>query len=161
VGDLLALEALSQKQYSFSAVALSKTTLCMIPIVSLLTEMQFFPALLKRFLHINSYKMLNDKLIRPTNNAKQRVADFLVNIYYRLEQRDGKKDSFQLPMSQIDMSYMIGMAYETVSRVLHHFEDENIIRIKNRHVTIINCKQLLFLGNDLLNHRKPAATLPM
>lgn len=44
VGDLLALEALSQKQYSFSAVALSKTILCMIRVVSLLTEMQFFPA---------------------------------------------------------------------------------------------------------------------
>ena len=48
-GDLLALESLSQKRYSFSAVALNKTTLCMIPVISLFTEMQIFPALLKRF----------------------------------------------------------------------------------------------------------------
>ncbi len=161
VGDLLALEALPQKRYSFSAVALSRTTLCMIPVVSLLAEMQTFPALLKRFLHMNSYKMLNDKHIRPTTNAKQRVADFLVNMLYRLEERDGKKDSFQLPMSQVDMSYMIGMAYETVSRVLHHFEDENIIRINNRQITIINCKQLLSLGNNVQHLGQPSATLPM
>lgn len=150
-GDLLALEAVPQKKYSFSAVALTKSTLCMIPVASLFAEMQTFPALLKRFLHINSYKMLNDKHIRPTTNAKQRVADFLVNMLYRLEERNGKKDSFELPMSQVDMSYMIGMAYETVSRVLHHFEAEKIIQINNRHITIINSKQLMSLGNNAIH----------
>ncbi len=161
VGDIIALEALPQKKYSFSAVALSKTTLCMIPVVSLLAEMQTFPALLKRFLHINSYKMLNDKHIRPTTNAKQRVADFLVNMLYRLEERDGKKDSFQLPMSQVDMSYMIGMAYETVSRVLHYFEEEKIIQIHNRQITIVNSKHLMSLGNNTHHLGQPSSSLPM
>lgn len=148
-GDVLALEAISQKKYSFSAVALSDVKLCMIPVISLFAELQTFPALLKRFLQINSYKMLNDKHIRPTTNAKQRVADFLVNMLYRLEERNGKQQSFQLPMSQVDMSYMIGMAYETVSRVLHHFEEQKIIQIKNRQITIVNGKQLMSIGNDI------------
>lgn len=154
-GDVLALEALPQKKFSYSAIALSDTTLCMIPIASLYTEMLTFPALLKRFLEINSYKMMNDKHIRPTTNAKQRVADFLVNMLYRLEERNGKRESFQLPMSQVDMSYMLGMAYETVSRVLHYFEEIKVIQIKNRHITIIDSEQLLSLGNDTKNLGQP------
>ncbi len=154
-GDMLALEALAQKKYSFSAVALTDATFCMIPIVALFAEMQTFPALMRRMIEINSYKMINDKHIRPTTNAKQRVADFLVNMLFRLEERDGKKDNFQLPMSQVDMSYMIGMAYETVSRVLHYFEENKIIQIKNRHITIIDAKRLLALGNDTKHLGQP------
>lgn len=151
-GDIVALEAITQKKHTFSAIALNKTTLCMIPTAILLIEMQSFPALLQRILQISSSKMLNDKHIRPTTNAKQRVADFLVNMLSRLEERHGKTDSFQLPMTQIDMSYMIGIAYETVSRILHHFEEEKIIQINNHRITIINSQELLSLSNNRQLH---------
>lgn len=147
-GDILALEAVAKRKYVFSAVALNDAALCMIPINSLYSEMQAFPALLKRFLHINSYKMLNDKHIRPTTNAKQRVADFLVNMLYRLQERNGVEATMQLPMSQVDMSNMIGIAYETVSRILHQFADQKIIEIHNKHITVVNSELLRSLGND-------------
>ena len=129
-GDIIGLESVAKKKYAYSAMALSEAELCMIPINSLFVEMQSFPALLNRFLHINSHKMLNDKHIRPSTNAKQRVADFLVNLLYRLEERTGSMSAMQLPMSQVEMGNMIGIAYETVSRVLHLFEEQKIIRSK-------------------------------
>lgn len=156
-GDILALEALPQKKYFFSAVAITQLELCMIPVNALLNEMQTFPELLNRILQINSNKMLNDKHLCPTTNAKLRIADFLVNILSRLEERYGKKDSFQLPMSQVDVSYMTGMAYETVSRVLHHLEEEEIIQVKNRQITVLNSTRLMTLGNDAKNLKQSIA----
>jgi CRP/FNR family transcriptional regulator len=150
-GDILALEAIPLRKYPYSVVALSDATLCMIPVNALFTELQTFPALLKRFLHINSYRMLNDKQIRPSTNAKQRVADFLVNMLHRVEERNGSNKAMQLPMSQLDMSNMIGVAYETVSRVLHYFESQKIIQIKNRQIAIVDVNRLKMLGNDT-NH---------
>jgi DNA-binding transcriptional regulator YhcF (GntR family) len=51
-------------------------------------------------------------------------------------------------MSQVDMSNMIGIAFETVSRVLHFFEQEQIIQIKNRQITIVDIHRLKALGNN-------------
>jgi CRP/FNR family transcriptional regulator, anaerobic regulatory protein len=148
-GDVMALESLAKRNYVYSAVALSDAVLCMIPVNNLFTEMQTFPALLKRFFQINSFKMLNDKHIRPTTNAKHRVADFLINILYRLKERsDAESTKMQLPMTQVDMSNMIGIAYETVSRILHQLADDKIIQISNKSITVLNPKLLSTMGND-------------
>jgi CRP-like cAMP-binding protein len=72
----------------------------------------------------------------------------LVNMLYRLQERNGPQTSMQLPMSQVDMSNMIGIAYETVSRILHQFADQKIIQIHNKHITVVNSELLRALGND-------------
>jgi CRP/FNR family transcriptional regulator, anaerobic regulatory protein len=147
-GDILALESIPLKQYFFSAKAITDSYLCMIPINQFLDQAMASPALLKRFIDIGSYKMLNDTHIRRTTNARQRIADFLLNIIYRIEERNNINNNILLPMTQMEISNQVGMAYETVSRILHAFADEKIISIDSKQVNVIDINKLKTLGNN-------------
>lgn len=147
-GDIMGLESIPLKRYFFSAKAISDCYLCMIPMERFLDATVTSPAILKRFINICSYKMLNDTHIRRSTNAKQRIADFLLNIIYRIEERNNVSDNISLPMTQMEISNQVGMAYETVSRILHAFADEEIIKIDNKQVNIIDINKLKNLGNN-------------
>ena len=111
--------------------------------------MAAMPNLLKRFINIASYKMQNDKHIRISTNAKQRVADFLLTTLYRFEERKLTEKQIHLVMSQFDIGNFLGMAYETVSRILHEFQAHNIIRMDNKEIYITNLSQLQSIGNSM------------
>lgn len=147
-GDILALEAIPLKKYYFSAKALTDVYLCIIPINSFLEQARHSPAIMRRFIDICSYKMLNDTHIRRTTNARQRIADFLLNIIYRIDERNTINNHISLPMTQMEISSQVGMAYETVSRILHAFEQEQIVKIENKQINVIDIHKLKTLGNN-------------
>jgi CRP/FNR family transcriptional regulator, anaerobic regulatory protein len=141
-GDILALEAVSTRRHVSSAVALADTKLCLVPVDMFFARMRHSLVLLERFIHINSYKMLNDKFIRSSTNAKKRIANFMTNVYGRIKERDTSQPNIMLPMTQLDISNIVGVAYETVSRVLHYFQHQKIIDIKNKQIHIIDIEKL-------------------
>jgi CRP-like cAMP-binding protein len=51
-------------------------------------------------------------------------------------------------MSQLDMSNMVEMTYETVSRVLKYFKSQNVIKIDKKHISIVGRNRLKMIGND-------------
>jgi CRP/FNR family transcriptional regulator len=137
-GDILGLESIPNKKYLYYAVALKPSKLCAIPINALLDKTIEQKKLMHRIMHIMSYKMQNDKHVRLTTNANQRIADFLINMLNRASERNIPSDSLKLPMSQFDISYFLGLAYETVSRTLHGLEKNKIIKICNKEICIID-----------------------
>jgi CRP/FNR family transcriptional regulator len=145
-GDILALEAVPTRKHASSALALADTKLCLVPVDTFFARMRHSPVLLERFIHINSYKMLNDKFIRSSTNAKKRIANFLANVYGRIKERETSHPYIVLPMTQLDISNIVGVAYETVSRVLHYFQHQKIIDIKNKQIHIIDIEKLKALS---------------
>jgi CRP/FNR family transcriptional regulator len=141
-GDILAFESIPYKKHTFSSIALTKTMVCLVPLEPLFNLMSTTRNLLERFIHITSYKMQNDQHIRMTTNAKQRLADFLQNIILRIQERNCFSGYIQLPMTHYDISNFLGMSHETVSRILHSYQDDKIIEIKNKTIYITNFESL-------------------
>ncbi len=123
-------------------MALKSTQVCAIPIDAFINYMQESKNLLHRFINITSYKMQNDSQVCFTTNVRQRIANFILNIYYRIEERGLRVDPLYLPMSQIDVANYLGMAYETLSRILHEFQDNGLISLQNKQVCVMQIEQL-------------------
>jgi len=151
-GDILSLDSLPYHKYTSSAIALSDAKLCMIPVDKFLDLLPTAPNLMKRFLHIMSYKMQNDRHVHKITNTKKRVAAFLINLLFRLEERKFPPNRITLPVSQFDMSNLLGMAYETVNRILHQFQSKEIIKISHKEIFVLDRKQLEDLASPYHVH---------
>jgi CRP/FNR family transcriptional regulator len=71
-------------------------------------------------------------------NAKQmnaRVADVIISFA-------GDRDTFELPVTQVDMSQIIGVTPENLSNILKSFKDDKIISIEGKKI-IIHQKDML------------------
>lgn len=95
--------------------------------------------------------MQNDQHIGMKTNAKQRIADFLLNIIYRITERKNFSGYIQLPMTQFDISNFIGITHETVSRILHDFQHRKIIQIQNKVIYITDIDQLKENSKQIAN----------
>lgn len=84
---------------------------------------QLLPLVLKSF--VRSQEHL---LVLGRQNAAEKVAAFLLE----MAERQGGLESFDLPMSRLDIGDYLGMSIETVSRVLTSFRAKGIIRLRSQ-----------------------------
>ena len=62
---------------------------------------------------------------------------------------------FRLSMSRVEIGNHLGIAHETVSRIIHLFQTQQLIEIKSRQLKIINKKELFnFYTTYSLNSTK-------
>ncbi len=139
-GDILALESISTKKHIFSTLALQKSQLCLIPCETLFLTMQESPMFLRQFTYMISQKIRHNNDIPITTNAKQRIAAFLINIFERLQVNEIPQEQIclSLPMSQFDIANYLGLAHETISRIFHLFQKNDLIKITHKKIDIIN-----------------------
>jgi CRP/FNR family transcriptional regulator len=146
-GDILGLESFQEKKYLFSAIALKPCQFCAIPCQELFQLMREYPHIFERFIHIMSHKTHNNYQSHFTTNAKHRIAVFLLDIFYRIQERKKSEGYIDLPMSQFDIGNLLGLAHETVSRILHLFQQSHIIKIQNRSIYITDIAALKTLAH--------------
>lgn len=145
-GDIIGIESVAKKKHIFSVAALESTELCVIPIESFLQMLSEYPNILQRFLTINSLKMQNDQSTRMGVTVSEKICDFLLNVSNRMNERMPAANKFRLSMSQIDISNYLGIAYETVNRILKDLSHKKIISLKNKTLEILNYSELQNLG---------------
>ncbi|MBT3242031.1 MAG: Crp/Fnr family transcriptional regulator [Bacteroidetes bacterium] len=63
--------------------------------------------------------------------------------HYLLQQNQKNSGSIQIPISQQAMAELFGAARPSIARVFSQLEDEDILRIKNRQVTIMDQEKLI------------------
>jgi CRP/FNR family transcriptional regulator len=78
--------------------------------------------------------------------GEQRVAQFLIRLSDRFEAQGLLGNEFRLPMTRTDMASYLGMAIETLCRVLAHLQHDGIIDVRNRVVEILNRNDLQYKG---------------
>lgn len=149
-GDIIGLESIPNKKHWFSLKALEDAQLCVIPIEVIFSLIEKHPTLLMRFLHIFSYKMQNDYQVNISTNAQQRVADFILNIVLRMQERTIGL-AYQLPMGQVDISQFLGMSHETVNRVLAKFRHQNIIDLNKKVIRVLDIELLKSLASPIIS----------
>ncbi len=144
-GEILGLDGLDNQIHSCSGVALDTSTICELPINDLNALCVKIPGLQQQLLSLISDEITKDHtmlLLLARRNAEQKIATFLINLSGRFKARGYSADDFDLTMSRYDIGNYLGLADETVSRLLTKFKDNKIISTNRKSISIHNHKLL-------------------
>ncbi|WP_022954324.1 helix-turn-helix domain-containing protein [Leucothrix mucor] len=144
-GELIGLDAIYPMEYTSSTTALTTSALCQLDYDQLTDLSAHIPALQKQLIRLISKEINNSNALLSELSAEQKLASFIRNLAIRYETRGYSGSELILAMTRQDIANHLGMAAETVSRLLKRFQDKGVLKINHREVKILNPEQLLIL----------------
>ncbi|PKO72649.1 MAG: transcriptional regulator FNR [Betaproteobacteria bacterium HGW-Betaproteobacteria-14] len=148
-GELLGLSALESGRYSCEARALETTSICKVEAERLDELAQSIPSIQYQMLKIMSGHIRQDEelmLLLGRRNAEERLAEYLIGLSRRFAARNFSATQFRLSMSRGDIGNYLGIAEETVCRILSKFQNAGLIAMNRRQVQLIDPRQLEAIG---------------
>ncbi len=149
-GELIGLNAIEPEVYPCDAVALDEVEVCRFSFPALATLAARVPAIQRELFRRLSRDIGSAALLAGDYSADERLAAFLIGFSRRCAERGHPADTLRLAMSRGDVANYLRLAAETVSRVLRRFQDQGLIRVDGRHVTITRPAQLFELARPIL-----------
>lgn len=149
-GELLGMDAISDELHTCTAKALETSNVCEIPFERLETLARDIPNLQRQLLRLMSKEIQQDQnlmLLLAQMPADTRLASFILGMSKRLNQRGYAANEFNLSMSRGDIANLLGMAVETISRLLSQFQENGLLGVERKHITILNIDALRNLAN--------------
>ena len=86
-------------------------------------------------------------LLLGSMRAEERLAAFLLNLTQRLPARGFSASSLILRMTREEIGSYLGLKLETVSRTFSRFQDDGILDVKQRQISILDQDKLQALVN--------------
>jgi len=147
-GDILSLDALPTHHFQSSAVALEASSLCVIPSL-------YFENLVKEFVPDWLIDVLMGQLSQQQRkmsslgkkNARRRIAAFLCDISDNYQALGYSGREIRLNMSREDIGNYLGLASETISRMLTKMRKEGVVKLNRQNVKIVDYEQLCKLAD--------------
>ena len=144
-GELIGAEALSTGHYSCTARALETGSVCELRTGRLSDSGRSVEVMQRGIIELLGREvafrhLLSSSLIRQS--GEQRLAAFLLNLSERLMARGAGGVEFTINMSRSDIASYLGLATETVSRLLTKFQKAGILGIRHKRVRIKEREQL-------------------
>jgi CRP/FNR family transcriptional regulator len=127
-GDFLGIA--NNDEYTYSAEAVTHTSVCRFRRGKLEAVLMQFPKLEHRLLSIASHELaaVQDQMILlGRKTARERVASFLVMLSDRATRSSLPSNPISLPMGRADIGDFLGLTLETVSRTMSRLRREGII----------------------------------
>lgn len=148
-GDILGFETIYEDNYSATAEVLSDAELCCLDKGKFLRLMET-----NSKISLKMMKALGKELeearskIRDLGlkNAREKMATFLLSQVSLSEKSEGKEKKLTLGLSRQEISEMIGLSQETVSRILSEFKKDKIIKTNRKEIIILNSDRLTSLS---------------
>ena len=139
-GELLGFDALADDRHTCSAMALETLSYCELPAEQLDALCRDVPNLLRQlFRHAgNTLAAETSQIVLAKRPAEERVAGFLINLSDRLARRGFSPLDFRLSLTRQEIGNFLGLALETVSRILKSFEDGGLIEVNYKQIRIQN-----------------------
>jgi len=144
-GEFIGLNSISADFYSYFAVTASSTVLCKIPYRNLQIVSSVEPSLSTHFIGAVSKQLSREIIWRKfitKSKMKERLIGFLLDVSDRFVLEDGPKNEFKLPINMQEISYLLDMRNETLSRQISALNKEGLIKIVKGIVTINNRAEL-------------------
>lgn len=144
-GELLGLSALDSRRYSSEASALETISVCKVEIDRLDEVAQKIPSIQYQMLKIMSGQIRQDEefmLLLGKRSAEERLAEYLVSLSRRFASRNYSGTQFRLSMSRLDIGNYLGLAEETVIRILRRFQESGLITADRRSVCLNDIHRL-------------------
>lgn len=140
-GEVIALDSVDTDHYSCSAEALERSSLCEIPLNRLEELAAQIPSLQHHFFQLMSHEIQNSQqmsMLLSRKTAEERLATFLLSLSSRFCRRRLSPTQFRLPMARNDIANYLGLAVETVSRVLTRFQKQELVSFQGRNCTLVD-----------------------
>lgn len=150
-GEIVGLAGLDQSIHNCSSKALETSSICEMPLDELEDICLQIPSLQKQLLKLISREISQDHkmlLLLAKKNSDQRVATFLLSLSGRFKLRGLSSNSFILSMSRQDIANYLGLAVETVSRILTKLSEDKIVDVTRRSIEIVNHDRLLEIASS-------------
>jgi len=156
-GDMFGFDAFNVNIHICDAVALEDTFICKIPIDAFDNLCNQFPNLRKEMRHqVGKEIEHNQRLLLALGQQQtdERLASFLLQISNHFQARGFSSKEFSLPMPRQDLSNYLGMAVETLSRIISRMTENGLIQIDHRVVHIVDNDKLQLLANSSCSTKK-------
>jgi len=126
-------------------VVLEDSQVCVIPFHQLEDLTRELTDLQRQFHKIMSREIVRDHgvmLLLGSMRAEERLAAFLLNLTQRLRARGFSANSLVLRMTREEIGSYLGLKLETVSRAFSKFQDDGVLEVKQRQITIRDSARL-------------------
>lgn len=143
--ELVGLSGINNSVYPVSAKALETTTVCEIPFSHLEHLSTQIPSLKHQLFRVMSRKICDDQqmmVLLGKKNADEKVASFIMNLSDRFKMRGYSATAFRLAMSRGEIGNYLGLAVETVSRVMTRFQKNELIQVDGKEISIVDLKEI-------------------
>ncbi|NOU14133.1 MAG: helix-turn-helix domain-containing protein [Methylococcaceae bacterium] len=146
-GELLGFDGLATQIHTCTAIALETVNYCRLPTQQIDLLVSTMPSLSQILLQRSGeqFDAQIQRMMLMRRTAEERVACFIIQISERLKARGYAELEFRFSMSREDMGSYLCIAHETVSRIMHNFQAQELIEVRARQLRIINKKGLLAL----------------
>jgi len=144
-GEMLGLDAINACTHGYDARALEDSEVCVVPFEPLQRMAHTMPVLQQQIMRMVSADISRDQglmLLLGGMSAEQRVAAFLLSLSRRYRRLGYSPDSFVLRMTRADIGSYLGLAIETVSRLISWFQHEKLISVRHREVQLVDVERL-------------------
>jgi len=140
-GELFGLEALTESFYPLTAVTLRDAEICSSPRDEFITFLQSNPDIalgMVRFLVGELGRTRTRVIDMSFKDARMKVATFLLSLVSIDATPSDSTVSLTLPLSRQEISEVLELSPETVSRTLTAFRREQLVTARGRHMVIQN-----------------------
>ena len=144
-GDLLGYPALLSRQtYSATAESMENSWLAYLNEAKFNDLLSRYPVLTRKLLeHLARDMRLAEDKARDMamKSSRERLAELLLGLQAGRDGNghgNGRKTVLDVPFTRLDLAEMTGLAQETVIRLITELEEEKVIAVKGRKVTILN-----------------------
>lgn len=144
-GDLFGLDGINTHHYATSSMSLGNATVCAVDFSQLEKITTFVPSLQHHIFKMMAREIERSQRVMSVLNhktAEQRMAFLLLRYALHLRRLQQPTREFSLPMSRKDMANHLGLAVETVSRILSRFQRLGLLEIKGRQVFSLDLARL-------------------
>jgi CRP/FNR family transcriptional regulator len=152
-GELVGVAGLTARRHSTDAVALESTEVSEILFSSVTEAMDTLPLLRRIMFQLLAEQLAHDEeLLRSLVGKKaaiERLSAYLLSLARRYEARGFSATELPLAMSRSDISNYLGLAKETVCRLLARFTKEGLVSIDARRLHIHDRERLAQLANGV------------
>jgi len=149
-GELLGIEAIMDSRYRTSAEALTKCEICDCTGEDFKSILKNKPSVSIRVIDLLYKDMTKVHYFLcniGTKKAYSRMACALLFFHSKMEAKLSPS-SFNLPVMRHELSELIGVSAETISRQLKRMVGERVIKLENKKVTVIDQERLLEIANE-------------
>lgn len=144
-GELMGLEGLDEQHYPHSIEAMEASSVCRLDFSKIDILGQRTGEFQQQLIGALSRRARLDQwvpMLMGAQNAEQRTATFLLSLSERFANHGLPSMHFKLPMSRHDIANYLGLAVETVSRMMQRFQSLELLEVHGRHVELRNVPEL-------------------
>ena len=150
-GELIGLVSIDSGVHLNTAKTLETSTLCEIPFDQVETLSKRIHNLQSHMYRILSREIGEDQklqLLLGKKTAEEKIGTFILNLSHRYKQRHLSSTLFRLPMARTDIANYLGLAVETVSRIITRLQVQKILKVDGKDVEILNHQQLCLVAHS-------------